>query len=175
MIVTQKLWLVSEEGRKVTWQQIRKLSVINLVFFLQFCLRPTVNRHRICGTTTNRSKVQLNAMLVAIKRKCYVCNFTGRIWRYPNHTIEKKCWFNNVALTFQNKTWEKKLDRNGMLCASWYHLHNFKNMKNIHGGVSLLVKLEASALFHGCFSRFINCTNVTKSRKASNMHCKLKQ
>ena len=36
MIVTQKLCLVSEEGRKVTWQQIRKLSVINLVFFYNF-------------------------------------------------------------------------------------------------------------------------------------------
>ena len=26
------------------------------------------------------------------------------------------------------------------LCAIWYHLHNFKKMKNIHGGVLFLVK-----------------------------------
>ena len=24
----------------------------------------------------------------------------------------------------------------------WYHLHNLKNMKNIHGGVLFLVKLQ---------------------------------
>ena len=26
--------------------------------------------------------------------------------------------------------------------AIWYHLHNFKNVKNTHGGVLLLVKLQ---------------------------------
>ena len=30
-----------------------------------------------------------------------------------------------------------------MLCAIWYHLYNSKNVKNIHGGVLLLVKLQA--------------------------------
>ena len=30
-----------------------------------------------------------------------------------------------------------------MRCAIWYHLYNFKNMKNTHGGVSILVKLQA--------------------------------
>ena len=38
-----------------------------------------------------------------------------------------------------------------MFCASWYHLYNFKNVENTHGGVLLLVKLQASAC------------NVTKS------------
>ena len=32
-----------------------------------------------------------------------------------------------------------------MRCAIWYHLHNLKNMKNTHGGVLYLVKLQASA------------------------------
>ena len=46
-------------------------------------------------------------------------------------------------------------------------------MKNAHGEV--LFKLQASALLkkktllHGCFSRFLNCTNGTKSRKASHI------
>ena len=31
-----------------------------------------------------------------------------------------------------------------MLCVVWYHLHNLKNMKNSHGGVLLLVQLQAS-------------------------------
>ena len=30
-----------------------------------------------------------------------------------------------------------------MLCATWYHLRNLKNGKNIHGGVLHLVKLQA--------------------------------
>ena len=38
-----------------------------------------------------------------------------------------------------------------MLCAIWYFLHNLKNVKNTHG----------------CFARFLNCTNGTKSRNAS--------
>ena len=29
-----------------------------------------------------------------------------------------------------------------MLCAIWYHLHNLKNLKNAHGEVLLLVKLQ---------------------------------
>ena len=32
-----------------------------------------------------------------------------------------------------------------MLYANWYHFYNLKDMKNIHGGVLLLVKLQASA------------------------------
>ena len=48
----------------------------------------------------------------------------------------------------------------------------FKKRKNTHGELLLLVKLQAATLIkvtlpHGCFSRFLNCTNSTKSRKAS--------
>ena len=59
-------------------------------------------------------------------------------------------------------------ETNVMFCAIWYHLYNLKNVKNTHGGVLLLVKLQAKslALLHGCFSRVLNCTNGTKSRKA---------
>ena len=32
-----------------------------------------------------------------------------------------------------------------MRCAIWYHLHNLKNVKNTHGGVLILVKLQAKA------------------------------
>ena len=30
-----------------------------------------------------------------------------------------------------------------MLCTIWYHLYNLKNVKNTHGGVLVLVKLQA--------------------------------
>ena len=51
-----------------------------------------------------------------------------------------------------------------MCCTIWYHLHILKIVKNTHGGVLLLVKV---ALLHGCFLRFLNFTNSTKSCKAS--------
>ena len=37
-----------------------------------------------------------------------------------------------------------------MRCAIWYHLYNLKNVKNTHGGVLILVKLQASSFrcFH---------------------------
>ena len=31
-----------------------------------------------------------------------------------------------------------------MFCAIWYHLCNLKNVKNTHGGVLVLVKLQGS-------------------------------
>ena len=62
------------------------------------------------------------------------------------------------------------------LCAIWYLLYNFKNVKNIRGGVLLLVKLQlpVTSLLYGWFSRFLNCTNETKSRKVSNMKSNLR-
>ena len=32
-----------------------------------------------------------------------------------------------------------------MRCAIWYHLYNLKNVKNTHGGVLILIKLQALA------------------------------
>ena len=29
-------------------------------------------------------------------------------------------------------------------CAIWYHLYNLKNVKNAHGGVLILIKLQAA-------------------------------
>ena len=59
-----------------------------------------------------------------------------------------------------------------MLCAIWYHLYNSKKVRNTHGGVLFLEKLQALAaikvtLLHGCFSFFLNCKNSIKSRNAS--------
>ena len=34
-----------------------------------------------------------------------------------------------------------------MFCTIWYHLQNLKNVKNDHGGVLLLVTLQAKAFF----------------------------
>ena len=60
-----------------------------------------------------------------------------------------------------------------MRYAIWYHLHNLKNVKNTHGGVLLLVQLQASACNFtksntppGYFSRYLNCAHGTKSGNA---------
>ena len=49
-------------------------------------------------------------------------------------------------------------------CVIWYHLYNLKNLKSTHGGVLILI-----TLLHGYFSRFLNCTNATKSCSASHI------
>ena len=45
---------------------------------------------------------------------------------------------------------------NVVRCAIWYHLYNLKNVKNTHGGLLILVNLQAVklTLLHGCFLRF---------------------
>ena len=61
-----------------------------------------------------------------------------------------------------------------MLCAIWLHLYNVKKRGNC--AVLLLVcRLKLATvlkvtLLHGCFSRFLNCTNGTKSRRASHIN-----
>ena len=49
-----------------------------------------------------------------------------------------------------------------LFCANRNHVYNLKNVKNTHGRV--LIKVT---ILHGCFSRFLNCTNSTKLRKVS--------
>ena len=51
-------------------------------------------------------------------------------------------------------------DKFAKLCAAWYHLDTLKNVDNTHGEVLKI------ALLYGYFSRFLNCTNGTKSKKA---------
>ena len=50
-----------------------------------------------------------------------------------------------------------------MRSAICYHLYNLKNVKNTHGGMLLLVKLQDESL--NC----LNCTNGTKLRKTSHI------
>ena len=49
-------------------------------------------------------------------------------------------------------------------CTIWYHLYNLKHLKYTHSG--------AKRLLQGCFSRFLYCTNGTKSRKTSQIKTK---
>ena len=59
-----------------------------------------------------------------------------------------------------------------IFCAIFYHLYNSTNVKNTRGGVILFVasNFAKSNAVHGCFSRFLNCTNGTKSQNASHLY-----
>ena len=64
-----------------------------------------------------------------------------------------------------------------MYCGIWYYLYNFKKREkypwrsvtfNKFSKVANLATLLKVTLLHGSFRRFLNCTNGSKSRKASN-------
>ena len=52
-----------------------------------------------------------------------------------------------------------------MLFAIWNHLHYLKILKKHPWGSAILVKLKVLALYHGCFSRFLNFTMVSNHAK----------
>ena len=66
-------------------------------------------------------------------------------------------------------------ERNAVRCSIWYHFYNLKNVKNTRRRVLILVKVAGLkpatllklTLLHGCFSRFLNCTNDSKLRNVS--------
>ena len=53
-----------------------------------------------------------------------------------------------------------------MRCAIWYRLYDFKKHEKQSQRSVTLLKVT---LLHGCFSCFLNCTNVTKSGNASHV------
>ena len=67
-------------------------------------------------------------------------------WNGLKTYCEPKIWpyFKNMV---------SRKDSYVMFCANWYHLYNFKNVKNTHGGALLLLKLQAN------FTNFIKSSN----------------
>ena len=58
------------------------------------------------------------------------------------------------------------------LCAIWYHVYKLKKVKSTHVGVLLsVIFTKSNTLLHGFFSRSLNYTNGTKSRKALHEKC----
>ena len=52
-----------------------------------------------------------------------------------------------------------------MFCAIWYHLYNLKNVKNTHGGVLLLIKLQAlSHIRKTCFRNAVHSSGINQKR-----------
>ena len=84
--------------------------------------------------------------------------------------VNRKSVFAADTYLLKTNPWKHFNVQYVMLCPIWHHLYILKNVKNTHGGVLLLVTLQDFlTLFHGCFLRFLNCTNDTKSRNASHM------
>ena len=79
-------------------------------------------------------------------------------------------WPNPNLVTFTEEIPNGKLHfLCSVRCAIWYHLHNFKNVKNTWSVTFSKVAGYKVTLLHGCFSHFSNCTNGTKSRKTPHM------
>ena len=57
-----------------------------------------------------------------------------------------------------------------MLCTIWYHLYNFKNVKNTHGGVLLLVKLQALAATHQLLEDNFQAKKASSLQKSMQYH-----
>ena len=92
-----------------------------------------------------------------------------------------------MALPYNTNCRKKKKKKNQMWCFAQFgtfvqsrmlerlsNVKNMKNVKNTHGEVIVLLKLQTSACNFTksitppwVFSPFLNCTNSTKSRKAS--------
>ena len=98
--------------------------------------------------------------------KMYLCSGALR-WvfiKWEQNNIANSIFLNNYSIYV-------------MRYAIWYHLYNFKkrekhlwmsvNFSKVAGlKPATLLKL---ALLHGCFSRFLNCANGTKSHNASHI------
>ena len=93
------------------------------------------------------------------------------VWKFGSrHSVFQWSWYCRMEIF-------NRFCKYVMLCAIWHHLYNFKNVKNTHGAVLCLVKLQAktcnftkSYTLPWVFVTFLNCTNGTKSRKASHIY-----
>ena len=111
---------------------------------------------------------------VAFKIAFYLCKNTVKL--YMEYSCHVQTRIRNYYLDMMDKLQNRVYV---IRCAIWYHQYNLKNVKNTHGGVLILVKLQACrlkhatllklTLLHGCFLGFLNCTNGTKSRNASHI------
>ena len=99
----------------------------------------------------------------------YICRAKKLTIGFFRNFLQHKIWTINHRESFMTRKFSVVNSLlHAMCCTIWYHLHNLKNVKNTHGGVLILpATLLNLTLLHECFSRFLNCTNGTKSRNAS--------
>ena len=139
----------------------RKWKVSNLLGALFWDLPCSSS---IISTNLSKSGNQrINSKKIPNTAEHYILSYSiEALSQYPNKCCKHLRKFNQFFWCFKKK-------RKQMWCVAqiWYKLHYLKKVKNNHERVLLLVlKLT---LLHGCFSRFLNCKNGTKSRKASQM------
>ena len=138
------------------------------MFFYFLCLRTSRNKSQYLSST---SKILAALLSKWQKHSKYLSgNFTRFLYKFKR--TNKKTWNQSLFQVsdccnldsffnkFRNKiianseVWQiyaflgftcKNKYLYVMHCAIWYHLYNFKNVKNTHGGVLILVKLQAEA------------------------------
>ena len=99
-----------------------------------------------------------------------ILKFISAAFWHPTSTMTKSCYLFSQKNSIINLSLGPKCVSVVMRCAILYYLYNLKNVKNIHGEVLLLVKLQASTCNltkSNIFSCFFNCTNGTISSNAS--------
>ena len=120
-----------------------------------------------------RVKVGNHVNVQALRNICFAIfdshlNYFCIIWAQNINTVNRLIILKKKALRIMNF---KDLDVQLSLLIICGALHDlvpcaqFKNVKNTHGGMLPATSLKVT-LLHRCFSRFLNCTNGTKSRKA---------
>ena len=76
--------------------------------------------------------------------------FRPGIWKFYINCVENKISANfdvkdmaeDFSVYFSKPSWKSR-DQTVVRYAIWYHLRNLKNVKNTHGRVLILVKLQA--------------------------------
>ena len=94
----------------------------------------------------------------AERKGCLNTDNVNTVWRSQTH-LDDSSWEKNLC----------ELCADVMLCAIWCYLYNLQNVKNTHGLVLILVKLQAEAkpfltlyIFVGKISRFLRfCSLLT--------------
>ena len=86
---------------------------------------------RFCGHWNLKSIISLECDSIEVQNLAWS-------WSILTSLIELFC--RNSSWLLANNHFHKNL----MRCAVWYHSYNLKDVKNAHGGVLLLVKLQAS-------------------------------
>ena len=154
------IWKISHRKSYMkTWYSLKSLNFINLSF-MNFWVQ-------------NVSITPIHILLVYLKERDPNCKVNSN-WEPPkNLSKSRDFWLSHKQSHTLVFFWKQNLPNKLIIDAlrNLVPFCNLKKVKNTHEGVILLIKMQASAkkvsLLCGLSSRFVNCTNGSKSHKAS--------
>ena len=95
---------------------------------------------------------ECNLYYVEISYSCHLLRnrkkLCNSVFRYYNFWLFSSIlpYTRNSLFSFSQGRERKSTRKYVVFCAIYYHLYNLKNVKNIHGGVLFLVKLQSFSL-----------------------------